>query len=38
MQRDIEREERLERGDDPWADEAPAPDDGMNTNTGGTKP
>ena len=26
MQRDIEREERLERGEDPWADEFPSPD------------
>jgi F0F1-type ATP synthase assembly protein I len=26
MQRDIEREEKLEQGGDPWADEYPAPD------------
>lgn len=26
MQRDIEREEKLERGEDPWADDFPKPD------------
>jgi hypothetical protein len=27
MQLDIEREEKLERGEDPWAEEIPMPDD-----------
>lgn len=35
MQRDIEREERLERGEDPWAEPSPDDDAGKSTKSRG---